>query len=86
MAALLGAVVTRHPGLAVPFTGLAVVTLLAVLAPVTHLSILLALTAIVPCSIQKLFPGGARIGSAGVLLSDLFLLTGLMRVVLVLPL
>jgi hypothetical protein len=84
MAAMLGVVVTRQPGMAVGLTALLLVTLLAFRAPVAHLVILLALTAIVPYSIQNRYsPGGA--GSVGLLPSDVFLLTGFLRVALVLP-
>jgi hypothetical protein len=84
MAALLGLVVTKEPGIAVGLTGLVLVTLLAFRAPATHLTILLALTAILPYSIQNRYsPGGA--GSAGLLASDVFLITGLLRAALVLP-
>jgi O-antigen ligase len=86
MAALFGVVVARQSGLAVAITALVIVTLLAFLAPVTHLSILLALTAIVPYSIANRYsPGGTGPDSAGLLAPDLFLLTGLLRVAFVLP-
>jgi hypothetical protein len=84
MAAMLGVIVTRQPGLAAGLTALVLVTLLAFRAPVTHLTILLALTTIVPYSIQNRYsPGGA--GSVGVVPSDVFLLTGLLRTAFVLP-
>jgi hypothetical protein len=84
MAAMLGVVVTRQPGLAAGLTGVVLVTLLAFRAPVTHLTILLAITTIVPYSIQNRYsPGGA--GSVGLLPSDVFLLTGLLRTAFVLP-
>jgi hypothetical protein len=84
MAAMLGVVAMRQPGMAIGFTGLVLVTLLAFRAPVAHLTILLALTAIVPYSIENHYsPGGA--GSIGLHPSDVFVLTGLLRVALVLP-
>jgi O-antigen ligase len=84
VAAMLGVVVARQPGMAVGLTALILVTLLAFRAPVAHLTILLALTAIVPYSIENRYsPGGA--GSVGLLASDVFLLTGFLRVAFVLP-
>jgi hypothetical protein len=86
LAALLGVVVTRQSSLAIAFTALVLVTLLAFRAPVTHLSVLIALTTIVPYSILNRYsPGGAGTGSPGLLASDLFVLTGLLRVAFVLP-
>jgi O-antigen ligase len=86
MGALLAVVVARQSSLAIAITVLVIVTLLAFLAPVTHLSILLALTAIVPYSIANRYsPGGAGPDNPGLLAPDLFLLTGLLRVAFVLP-
>ncbi len=93
-ALLRGAIAAGLLGLAVlvglivavqPFAGLAVVGLLALiglafLAPVTHLTLLLIATVLVPYGIQNnLSPGGA-----GLLPSDLLLLTGLLRAAIVL--
>ena len=86
MGALLGVVVARQSSLAIAITVLVIVTLLAFLAPVTHLTILLALTAIVPYTIANRYsPGGAGPDNPGLLAPDLFLLTGLLRVAFVLP-
>src|SRR5262249_37226935 len=85
MAGLLGLLVGTQPSLAVAAVALVIVTLLAFYAPVTHLSILLALTAIVPYSIANKYSGGGGTGHAGLLASDLFLLTGLLRTALYLP-
>ena len=86
MGALLGVLVARQSSLAIAITVLVIVTLLAFLAPVTHLTILLALTAIVPYTIANRYsPGGAGPDNPGLLAPDLFLLTGLLRVALVLP-
>jgi O-antigen ligase len=81
----LGVLVTLLPEVAIGVTALVVVTLLAFRAPVTHLTILLALTTIVPYSILNRYSPGGGTGSAGLLVSDLFLITGLLRVALVLP-
>ena len=85
MGALLGVVVARQSSLAVVLMGAVIVTLLAFLAPVTHLSILLALTAILPYSIANRYSPGAGADNPGLLVPDLFLLTGLLRVGFVLP-
>jgi O-antigen ligase len=86
MGALLGVVVARQSSLAIAITVLVLVTLLAFLAPVTHLTILLALTAIVPYTIANRYsPGGAGPDSPGLLAPDLFLLTGLLYVAFMLP-
>jgi hypothetical protein len=62
------------------------VMLLAFIAPVTHLTILIALTTIVPYPIEGQYHlGGAGAGNAGLQASDLFLLTGLLRAAIVLP-
>ncbi len=85
-ALLVGVLAGKHPNYAVALAALGVVTLLAFVAPVTHLTILLILTTIVPYSIEGLYHvGGAGAGNGGLQASDVFLLTGLLRVVLVLP-
>jgi O-antigen ligase len=79
--ALFGALVAIWPELAVALVVLAAVTALAFAAPVTHLTLLVFLTTIVPYSISNRYSGGG----AGLLASDVFLLTGLARAVIVLP-
>jgi hypothetical protein len=86
VALLVGVLAGKHPNYAVALGALAFVTLLAFVAPVTHLTILLVLTTIVPYSIEGLYhAGGAGAGNGGLQASDLFLLTGLLRAALVLP-
>jgi hypothetical protein len=86
LAALLGAFIATQPQIAVAFMALVVVTVLAFLAPTVHLALLIALTAIVPYSLEnKYSPGSGGSGTAGLVASDLFLLTGLFRVALVMP-
>jgi O-antigen ligase len=85
LAAFLAVAVTARPSIAVAFTALVIVTLLAFTMPVTHLTILLALTTILPYSIENRYSGGGGAGSAGLVASDLFLLTGLLRVGFILP-
>jgi hypothetical protein len=50
-----------------------------------HLTLLLVLTAIVPLVTQSAYGSGGSIYAAGVLPSDVFLLTGLLRAAVVLP-
>jgi O-antigen ligase len=86
LAMLLGVLAARHPSYAVAIAALLIVTLLAFLAPVTHMTILLALTAIVPYSVADAYHvGGGGTGNSGLQVSDLFLLTGFLRAALVLP-
>ncbi len=86
LALLLGALAAKHPNYAIAVAGLAVVTLLAFMAPVTHLTILLVLTTLVPYSVADAYHvGGGGSGSGGLQASDLFLLTGVLRAVVVLP-
>jgi O-antigen ligase len=82
-AALYGAMVATQPQLAAGFLGAALVAWLAFAAPVAHLCALLFLTVVVPYSINNRY-FGAGAGQAGLLLSDVFILTGLARAVLVL--
>ena len=86
VAMLLGVLAARHPSYAVAVAAVIIVTLLAFLAPVTHMTILLALTAIVPYSVADAYHvGGGGNGNSGLQVSDLFLLTGFLRAALVLP-
>ena len=86
LAMALGVLADRHPSYAVAVAALAVVTLFAFMAPVTHLTILIALTTLVPYSVADAYHvGGGGSGNGGLQVSDLFLLTGLLRAALVLP-
>jgi len=78
-AVVLGALISSRPVLAIGLAGLAAILALAFLAPVTHLTLLLFVTAIVPFDLQNAFGGGA-----GLILSDALLLSGLARAALVL--
>jgi O-antigen/teichoic acid export membrane protein len=80
-----GAVAASDPRVAALLVAAAVAWLLAVRAPVAHLLALVALTAIVPQAVQAQFGSGGSIDAAGILPSDLLLLTGLARALLVLP-
>lgn len=82
-AAGLGALTGTRPALAVGLAGVAAVTALAFLYPVTHLTLLLLVTAVVPYAVMNAYDLGG--GAAGLLLSDLLLLTGLARAAMVLP-
>ena len=85
-ALLVGGLAAKHPNYAVGLAAVMLVTLLAFIAPVTHLTILIALTTIVPYPIEGQYHlGGAGAGNAGLQASDLFLLTGLLRAAIVLP-
>lgn len=74
VALVYGAALGARPGLATAAMGALVVLALAFLAPATHLTILLVLAAVVPFSYQN-----AITGPAGLLPSDVFLLTGMLR-------
>jgi O-antigen ligase len=83
---LLGVLAGVHPSYAIGMAAVLAVTLLAFFAPVTHLSLLIALTTMVPYSLEGRYHlGGAGSGSGGLQASDLFLLTGLLRAGVVLP-
>ncbi len=86
LAVVIGTLAGRHASYAIALAALAAVTLLAFKMPVTHLTILLFLTAIVPYTIQNRYhAGGGGAGSSGLLASDLFLFTGMLRTFMVLP-
>jgi O-antigen/teichoic acid export membrane protein len=80
-----GAVAASDPRVAALLVAAGVAWLLAVRAPVAHLLALVALTAIVPQAVQARVGSGSSIDAAGILPSDLLLLTGLARALLVLP-
>jgi hypothetical protein len=80
LACLMGVVVGLKPLLGLALVGLIALVGLAFLAPMTHLTLLLFATALVPYGIQNsLSPPGA-----GLLPSDLLLLTGLFRALIAL--
>lgn len=78
-ALLLGVAIAARPSFAVGAVALGLVTGLAFLAPVAHLTLLLIVTAIVPYDLQNAYGFG---GGAGLILSDVLLLTGLLRATL----
>lgn len=77
-AAVFGAVVAVAPVLAVAALGGGAMIALAFLAPVVHLTLLLAITLIVPFELLNAYSFGGE-GSPGLLISDVLLLTGLLR-------
>ncbi|MFZ0042500.1 MAG: O-antigen ligase family protein [Solirubrobacteraceae bacterium] len=86
LAVAIGLMAARHSSYALALAGVSVVALLAFTMPVTHLTLLLALTAIVPYTIENRYhAGGAGAGSPGLIASDLFLVTGMLRTAMVLP-
>lgn len=74
---LFGILVAKSPSLAVGLLGLAGVIALAFAWPTAHLVLFIAITAIVPFGIQNQYGIGGGAGQAGLLVSDVFLLTGL---------
>lgn len=82
LAAVYGALIAIEPLAAAGLAVTLLVVALAFCAPVTHLAILLFLTAIVPYSLNNQYLGLST--GPGLLLSDLFLLTGLARAAVVL--
>jgi O-antigen/teichoic acid export membrane protein len=80
-----GTIAAREPHLAGACVAAGLAGLLAARAPAVHLLALVALTAIVPLAVQARFGSGGSLDSAGVLPSDVLLLTGLARALLVLP-
>ena len=75
-----GALVAVEPGVAFALLGLAAVVTIAFRWPVAHLTLILAVTAIIPFGIQNRY-GFA--GSAGLVLSDVLILLGLLRALMV---
>src|SRR5688572_26564226 len=72
-----GVLVAVAPSMAAGMLGFGGIIALAFAAPVAHLVTLIALTAIVPFGLQNQYGFGGGTDSAGLLLSDVFLLTGL---------
>ena len=71
LAVLVGALSAMNPLIAVSLAGAAVVLALAFLAPTTHLTLFVLITAIVPFGLQN-------VAGAGLIPSDVFLLSGLL--------
>jgi O-antigen/teichoic acid export membrane protein len=80
-----GAFAAREPHAAAALVAVGLAGVMAFRAPVAHLLALVALTTIVPLAVQARFGSGGSVESAGVLPSDVLLLTGLARALLVLP-
>lgn len=76
-AASCGFVAAASPMLALGLVAAAALLLLALLMPVANLTLLLLVTAIVPYSVMNSYGFGAGAGSAGLILSDVLLLTAL---------
>ncbi len=84
-ALVFGALVGTAPLLAAGAAFGLLLLLLAFAAPVVHLSLLFFVAAIVPYSLQNVAGLSVGGGSAGLVLADVLLLTGLARASLVLP-
>ena len=80
-----GVVAVQQPRLALGLIVAGLAVLFAFRAPVPHLLGLIALTAIVPLDVQARFGSGGSVAAAGVLPSDVLLLAGLARALVVLP-
>lgn len=83
-ALLVGAAATVSPLMTVGAVVGALVLAAAFLFPVAHLAVLLTLTAIVPYDLMNTYSLGGGSGNAGLLISDVFLLSGLTRAVAIL--
>lgn len=79
-----GAVAAKAPFIAIGALGVGLVIALAFFAPVLHLVLLIVVTAIVPYGLQNRFGIGGGEGSPGLLVSDVLLMTGLVRAAVVL--
>jgi O-antigen/teichoic acid export membrane protein len=84
-AAVAGVAAAYEPRWAAGVVALSLALLAAFRTPVAHLLTLVALTTIVPLVVQAHFGSGGSVDSAGVLPSDVVLLTGLARALIVLP-
>jgi len=78
-AVLIGAAAAIDPKLAVALVGGGLLMALPFVAPVTHLVLLVLVTAIVPYDIQNAVAFGRGAGSPGLLPSDVLLIGGLLR-------
>ena len=83
-AALFGALASAQPMLALGALGGALVVLLAFAAPAAHLALIVFVTAIVPFELQNRVGIGGGSAAAGLLFSDVLILTGLARAAFVL--
>jgi O-antigen/teichoic acid export membrane protein len=84
-AVLAGAIAVAKPGMTAGLVVMALAIGFAFRAPVAHLLLLIALTAIVPQSIEARFGSGGSASAAGVLPTDCLLIAALFRGVVVLP-
>jgi hypothetical protein len=82
-AALLGALAAADPKMALAVAGGGVLASLPFVAPVTHVVLLVAITAIVPFDVQNAVALGGGPGRPGILPSDVLLAAGLARAALV---
>jgi hypothetical protein len=73
---VLGLLVATSPALALGLVGLGLIVALAFVAPAANLALIVFVTAIVPFSLQNQVAGSGR----GVVVSDVLLLAGLLRV------
>jgi O-antigen ligase len=80
-AVLFGAIVAIEPFVAVGLLALAGIVVVAFVWPVAHLTAILAVTTIVPWAIQNQYGFG---GGSGLVLSDVLILVGLLRVMMIL--
>ena len=80
-----GAVAVREPQMAAGAAVAALALLLAFRAPVLHVLLLIAVTALVPLEVQARFGSGGDVRAAGVLPSDVLLLAALARALVALP-
>ena len=80
-----GAIAVQQPRFALGLVVAGLAVLFAFRAPVAHLLGLIALTAIVPLDVQARFGSGGSVAAAGILPSDVLLLAGLARTLVVLP-
>lgn len=78
-AAAIGSLVAIQPRLAVGLVVGGALVALPFVAPVTHLVLLVVITATVPFEVQARFAFGAGPGSTGLIVSDVLLLGGLLR-------
>lgn len=76
-AAICGFLAATRPGMAVALVAGAALLALAFLMPVANLTLLLFVTAIVPYGVMNAYGFGGGAGSAGLILSDVLLLTSL---------
>ncbi|HEX2413514.1 MAG TPA: oligosaccharide flippase family protein [Solirubrobacteraceae bacterium] len=83
-AAAIGIAAALQPRMAVALVGGALLLALPFVAPVAHLTLLLLVTTIVPFDVQNALAFGGGPGSPGLLPSDVLLVGGLARAVLVL--